>query len=105
MPRQFALNQRGPKDGDTLMINHFAGLGQFTIAAGTRSQIHDHASRLQGLHHFLGQEQRCRFAGNERGGDHQIRVGRLFAEQLVLGILTLLAHLFGVATDAFTGFF
>ena len=57
------------------------------------------------LHHLLGDEDRRRAVGNERGGDDDVDVPRLRGEERHLGGDERGAHLLGVAAAAFAFLF
>jgi hypothetical protein len=79
------------------VLDRLAGLGQLAVAAGLGREIDDHRAGLHRLDHVGQPQLGRRLAGDERGRDDDVDLGRLLAEQRHLGVDELLAHLLGVA--------
>ncbi len=86
--------------GHAVVLDRLARLGQVAVAAGLGGQVDHHRARLHRLDHVLEPQLGRRLAGDERGGDDDVDLGRLLAEQGHLGVDELLAHLLGVAALA-----
>ena len=78
-------------DRDALVLDHLAGLGELAVAALLGGEIDDHRAGLHQLDHVGEPQLRCRLAGDQRGGDDDVDVLGLLAEQRVLGLEELLA--------------
>ena len=79
------------------MHDDLAGLGELAVAALLGREVDDDRAGLHQLDHVLEPQLGRRLARDERRRDDDVDLLGLRAEQRVLGVEELLAHLLGVA--------
>ena len=82
-------------------VDDLAGLRVLAVAALLGREIDDDRAGLHQLDHVLEPQLRRRLARDQRGRDDDVDFLRLRAEQRVLGVEELLAHLLRVAALPF----
>src|SRR5215217_573030 len=94
------LGEGGSLGGGGSTTAAATGAGATETSTGGGGQVDDHAAGPHRGHHVPGDQPRGRPAGDQRGGDDDVDVRRLFGVHDRRAAVEVLAHLAGVAVGA-----
>ena len=99
--REAAGDIQRPRNLHFIYFDCFSRFGEGAVAALFRCQIYDYRAGVHIVYHPLSDKQRCRFAGDERGCDDNIRFFSVLVYHLPLTFLLIFGLLPGVTALGF----
>ena len=90
-------------DGDTVVDDLLAGLGELAVTTGSGGEIDNDGAGLHDVDGLLLEKDGGSLAGNGGGGDDDVALGSLLLEELHLSGDVLVAHGLGVTAGTLAG--